>query len=123
MNGDCVVVGVSAGAMNLCKTAYNYPEDLTELDNKKYLDGFGYFDKIIIPHFKRFKGNKYPPKHYNLMKKWYLPDSYEKEFLALPNGSYVLFDERGKRLFGKAFVINKGKVKKICRNEQILKLD
>lgn len=123
INKDCVVVGVSAGAMNMCEIGYNYPEDLTELENKKYIAGLGYYNKIIIPHFKKHKGNKYPPKHYNLLKKWYLPDSYEKEFLALPNDSYVLLDEQGARLFGKAFKIKDGKVKRICKNGQILKLN
>ena len=113
INKDAVVVGVSAGAMNLCEIAYNYPEDISELGNKKWIDGLGYSERIIIPHYRKFNGNMYHPKHYNLKKKWFLPDSYKKELLALPNGSYVFKDESGKeKLFGKAYKILNGEVKK-----------
>ena len=122
LNKNCVVVGVSAGAMNLCEVAYNYPEDLSELDNEKWINGLGYFNKIIIPHFKRFKGNMYHPKHYNLLKKHYLPDSFNHKLLGLPNGSYILVDEGVSTLYGKSYSIENGKVKKICDNRECLSL-
>ncbi len=121
INQNAVVVGVSAGAMNLCEFAYNYPEDITELNNKKWISGLGYSDKVIIPHFKRWKGNMYHPRHYNLLKKWFLPDSYEKEFLCLPNGSYVMIDERKETLYGKSYLIKNGAMQKICENEKSLR--
>lgn len=117
INNDCVIVGVSAGAMNLCRIAYNYPEDITELNNPRWIDGLGYFNKIIIPHFKRFCGNMYHPKGVNPLIKFYIPDSMCHEFLALKNGSYILLDENGATLYGKSYLIKDGKVTRICKNK------
>lgn len=122
INKDAVIVGVSAGAMNLCKIAYNYPEDITEIDNPKWIDGLGYFNEILIPHFKRFRGNMYHPKGINLLKKYYLPDSFDRELIGLPNGSYVLIDDANVTLYGKSYSIKDGRLKKICDNRECLSL-
>ena len=123
INKDAVIVGASAGAMNLCEVGYNYPEDVSELGNEKWIKGLGYCDKVIIPHFKRFKGNMYCPKKINLLRKYYLPDSCSHEMFALKNGSYILLDGNGVTLYGKAYMIKNGKVKKICDKEKTLKLN
>ena len=48
---SAVVVGVSAGAMNLCEDVFNFPEELTDISDDRLMKGLGFFDKYIITHF------------------------------------------------------------------------
>ncbi len=119
LESNAVVLGVSAGAMNLGEIGYNYPENRREvIFNKKYLSGLGFYDFVIIPHFVEESGNLYCPKNVNLLKKYYLPDSQNQTFYALPNGSYILVDDKECRLYGEVYKIEKGEVVRICENEE-----
>lgn len=116
---NTVVVGKSAGAMNMCKACYNYPEEGdVSACSKKWTKGLGFVDKIIIPHFNTQNGNQYCPSNMNLLTDIFIPDSFEKEFYALTNGSYILVEEGKETLFGECYLIKNGIIKKICENNQ-----
>ena len=67
-NADAVVVGKSAGAMNMCKIVYWYPEEDDEVVTQKWLKGLGLVDLVLIPHFNLENGNQYCPEHSNLLE-------------------------------------------------------
>lgn len=116
---NAVVVGKSAGAMNMCKICYNYPEEGDVLPcTKKWTKGLGFVDKIIIPHFNTENGNQYCSSDINLLTDVFIPDSYGKEFFALKNGSYILVEDRKETLYGECYLIKNGIVEKICENNQ-----
>ena len=116
---NAVLIGKSAGAMILCKDIYNYPEEVDEFDNQRFLSGLNFTDcPPIIPHFEETTGNVYCNPTLDVLNCFYLPDSEKMSFLALPNGSYVFVNDDKKIIYGEAFVIRNKSVKKICENNK-----
>lgn len=109
-----VVIGISAGTMNMCDTVYNFPEEVTDLDEPRMFDGLGLCQDIIIPHFD---GKTYQLDFEGLLdvvNDFVLPASHEKDFIGFPNDSYILIDDHGKKSYhGTFYKISKGKVSKI----------
>ncbi len=112
---SAVIVGKSAGAMNLCKIKYNYPDEDYVPGMKKWLRGLGFSENIIIPHFNLINGNEYCPENINLLQEHFIPDSHKKDLLALTNGAYILQVDGKETLFGQAYVIRGGKITEICK--------
>lgn len=107
-----LVIGISAGTMNLCKEVANFPEEISDLNEPRWLKGLNITDKIIIPHFDG-ETNTYQIEcdEVDVVKDYIFPLSYEKDFLGIPNGSYVLIDNNGaESYFGDMYIISKGKV-------------
>lgn len=112
---DALVVGVSAGAMNLCKTVANFPEELADLSEPRLLDGLGLIDKIFIPHFDCDAcAYQFPCDDFDIARDYILPMSQCREFLGIANDGYALIDDNGKmRVFGNACTIKDGKITKL----------
>ena len=45
-------------------------------------------------------------------------DSYGREFIALPDGSYILGADGVEMIWGEAYVIKDGSIQKICEDGQ-----
>lgn len=110
-----IVIGVSAGAMNLCGTVANFPEEQKDLDEPRWLVGMGFSDDIVIPHFDGENiCYQFPCEDFDIAKDYILPMSFEHDFIGLPNGSYIIVDEKGrKEYFGDVYSISKGESIKI----------
>jgi peptidase E len=114
-NQSCVVMGGSAGAMNLCKTVCDFPEDQTDLDGRtndeRFYDGLGYHDEIIIPHFN---GDEYGLSEdgLDILNDYILPLSNGREFIAYPDDSYIMTDGTSPQYFGTFYTIRDGVIKK-----------
>lgn len=108
---DGVIVGISAGSMNLCNMVYNFPEEVADLKNKNLVKGLGFFNEMIIPHCD---GNSYlyEEEGFHSFKDYILPFSYKNDLLALPNGSYIMIDKNGYKIFGEYYILRKGIVYK-----------
>lgn len=117
-DSDAVVLGKSAGAMNLQDVVYNYPETNEDIGNPKWLDGLGYSKYMIIPHFNLDTGNEYCMGDFNLLQDYYIPDSIGHILYGIPNGSYIYLEGGIYTLYGEAYTILDGNVTKICDNEQ-----
>lgn len=122
INTNATLIGKSAGAMHMCKTVYNYPERLEDINNQRWFKGLGYIDLILIPHFNKILGNDYVDPAIDILSNYYLPDSYKNTFYALPNGSYILQTPDQFTIYGEAYVINNGLVSLICKNKKTLSL-
>ena len=109
-----VVIGISAGTMNMCKTVANFPEERADLRERRWLRGLGFFDEIIIPHFDgETKTYQIECDEVDLINDYVLPMSYKHKFLGLPNFSYVLIDDDGNVFYyGDMYTILNGKVSK-----------
>ena len=101
-----IIIGQSAGAMNLATTVYNSPE-IYEMNDitTTYYDGLGFTDVNIEPHFD-INAQEY-------ILKVLLPDSKHSPFIAIENNGFVVKDDKGTRLYGDAYAFYKGVVKKI----------
>lgn len=108
-----VVIGISAGTMNLCETVANFPEDVSDISSPRWLSGLGFVNEIIIPHFDgETKTYQIECGDFDVVKKYIIPMSKNKNFLALPNGSYLLFENGKQKIFGVAYrIINKKIIK------------
>ncbi len=122
LNSKAVITGKSAGAMNLAKTVYQYPEDEMQMGWKKFLNGIDLFDLMIIPHFNVEKGNEFCSEALDMINDYYLPDSMGKKFYALPQGSYIIIEEDKATIFGETYLFKDGKMTKICEDENKLQL-
>lgn len=111
-NHKGVIIGVSAGSMNLCNTIANFPEEEKDLDDPRWFDGMGFFDGIIIPHFDGETATyQFECSEINVTRDYILPMSHEKDFIGLPNGSFIVIDNGGEISYhGDVYKISKGVV-------------
>ncbi|MEK7526698.1 MAG: Type 1 glutamine amidotransferase-like domain-containing protein [Patescibacteria group bacterium] len=99
-SNKALIVGGSAGAMNLCETVLNFPN---------FIKGIGLCDKIIVPHFdganKSYKrdGND---EYDNLMAL-----SVNQELIGIDEHSYLLLTDKEVKPFGNIYRI----IDKICQ--------
>ena len=113
-NYQGLVIGISAGTMNLCKIVANFPEEKADLKEKRWLKGLGFFDEIIIPHFDG-ETNTYQIEcdEVDLVNDYVLPMSHKHKFIGLPNESYVLIDnDLNVKYYGVSYEISNGEVKR-----------
>lgn len=106
-----LIIGISAGAMNLCEIVANYVEEPCDLAEPRWMNGLDLCDKVIIPHFDG-KNVCYELPYYEIkvVQDYILPMSFKEEFLALDNNSYILINNDKLQIFGNAYKIFKGKV-------------
>ena len=108
-----LVIGGSAGSMNLCKTVFNFPEEPCDIDGRKDNDffqpGLGFFDRIIIPHFN---DTEYYQCNAGVdsWNEYIRPLSHGREFLAYDDDSYILINNGKIEYFGTFYKIKDGKI-------------
>ena len=108
-SSDAVMVGVSAGAMNMCDTVANFPEELADIGQPLWLKGLGFYDKILIPHFDGDRVEyQIPCDEIDIAHDHILPLSKHIELLAIPNFSYVMIKDGITTIHGKYYEINNG---------------
>lgn len=120
---DGIVIGVSAGTMNMVETVYAIPEETGEAADpayERFVPGLGLTDLMIIPHFLDIKDDILDGRHMT----WDIacPDSLGRKFYALADGSYILLRDGTRTLYGEAYLISDGSVSQICREEESILL-
>lgn len=118
-----VVMGVSAGSMNCASVVYAQPEEAGEsLDPNytRFFPGLGLTDVMILPHYQKVKNMILDGRR--LYEDITYPDSVGHNFIALPDGSYIVEDEDGAEVFGLAYRISGGGIRTICEEEESISL-
>lgn len=115
---DAVVIGESAGAMNMGDIVYNYPEEDSDVKDARWLKGVGLSSVIVIPHYVPRTGNKFCMGNFNLLKDYYLPQSKGNVFYALTDGAYILVENGHETIYGKCYLIRDGKICIICSDDR-----
>lgn len=97
---DALIVGGSAGAMNLCQIVLCYPD---------FIKGVGLLNEIIVPHFdgKNKVYERNGKDEYNNL----LSLSVGRELIGIDEYSYLLLVDGELKPFGSVYRINN----KICR--------
>ena len=109
-----IIIGQSAGALNLADEVYCSPEDESEIEEKRYFKGLGLTKINIEPHFKN-------TPHFaeeNILEKILLEDSFKKSFIAITDGSYIVDDGKTQTLYGEGYLFSNGSYTQICENGQ-----
>lgn len=120
---DGIVIGVSAGTMNMAETVYAIPEmpgEATDPSYERFVAGLGLTDLMVIPHFLNIKDDILDNQHMT----WDIacPDSFGRKFYALADGSYIVLRNGQCSLYGEAYLISEGTVKQICADGEMLSL-
>ena len=123
-NYSGVIIGVSAGSMNSADTVYAQPEEPGEgssSEYKKFLPGLGLTEYMIIPHYQLTKDNYLDGRL--LFGEITAEDSFGRCFYILVDGSYILIKNGETHLYGEAYTISNGCIKKICEYSEEIKLE
>lgn len=115
------VMGISAGTMNCAAMVYAQPEmpgESVDPDYRRFLPGLGLTFLNILPHYQQVKDDILDGKR--LFEDITYPDSFGNRFLVLPDGSYVRVQDGVSRLFGEAWLLEDGRLYKLCENNEII---
>lgn len=114
-----VVIGTSAGSMNMAKTVYAWPErpgETTDPDYVLFFEGLGLAETIVLPHYQKVKDSGVDGKRY--IQDIACGHSHGRRFLAIPDGSYVLVRDGVETVCGEAYLVSDGQVSPYCRQEE-----
>ena len=119
---DGIIIGISAGSMNSAATVYAQPEfpgDTTDPDYRRFYPGLGLTETNILPHYQEEKDSTLDGKR--VFEDITYPDSYGKCFYAFVDGTYLYIDEDGETIFGEAYLISDGKIRKLSDEGKSIK--
>ena len=111
-----IVMGESAGAINMAKYCFNSPEEL-EKSEPIFFEGLGLTSINIEPHFVYNASNFNENEKYQ--RKAIVDESYNRAIYGQCNGSHVFIgDDNIATIYGETYLIKNGNIEKICENNQ-----
>lgn len=116
-----VVMGISAGSMNMAQTVYVQPEEDGESidpDYQRFAPGLALTDVNICPHYQKVKDRMLDGQR--LFEDITYADSMGHSFYALPDNSYFFQDEDGLLLCGQAWRIRNGILELLTVDGEVL---
>jgi len=116
---DGIVIGTSAGSMNLAEEVYAWPERPGESLDPEYelfFEGLGLAKTQVLPHYQKVRDIGIDGKLY--VQDIARGDSYGKRFFAIPDGSYVLVCNGVETVFGAALLVCDGQISEYCRENE-----
>lgn len=120
---DGLLIGSSAGSMNMANVVYCPPElegEAIDPNFKKYFPGLGLTNINILPHHSEYKDAIVDGK--NVYKEIVIKDSLEHEFFSYSDGTYIVVSNGKSTLYGEAFLIKDEVVTKISNNNDIVSI-
>ena len=114
-----VVMGCSAGSMNCAGRVYSHPElpgEATDPRYRRWLEGLGLTELQIIPHLWQVRHAQVDGLR--LFEDVAFPDSWGHRFYTFPDGGYIKVEDGRSTLFGEAFEISRGAMRRICEENK-----
>ena len=118
---DGIVIGISAGTMNVAEMVYAQPElDGESLDPnyQRWIPGLALTKVNILPHFQMVRNNMLDGKR--LIDDITCGDSHGHRFIALTDGSYLLSVNGHESIWGEAYEIHDGIIRQISAENDVL---
>ncbi len=111
-----VIVGQSAGSINLAEDVYNSPECEEDLKKPSCYKGLGKTHINIEPHFILDTSNFNSDEilHRNAM----LEESKKRDLYGLPDVSHIFDDGVEQTIYGECYLLRDEIIKKICENRE-----
>lgn len=112
---DGVVMGCSAGSMNCADVVYSHPElpgESIDPEYKRNLRGLGLTDIRIVPHYEDVRYSYLDGRR--LFEDIIFQDSYQKSFIVLRDGGYIMIKDGRSTLYGESWIIKDGFMRHIC---------
>lgn len=110
-NFDGIIIGQSAGSINMAEYTYNSPEE-GEASEPIYFEGLGLSNLNIEPHFVLDTTGFDEMQMYQ--RKHLLEESKRRPIYALCDGSHIFEDDDSIIVYGKAFLVKDGVIEQIC---------
>lgn len=104
-----IIIGISAGSMNSADIVYAQLElegESLDQNYQRYLQGLNLTKTMILPHYQMVKDSILDGKR--LYEDITYPDSMGKEFLILPDGSYLSIVDGVETVRGEAWTLKDG---------------
>ena len=120
---DGVLIGISAGSMNSADTVYAQPEREGEAISpayRRFLPGLGLTNAMLLPHYQQVKNDVVDGLR--AFEDIAYPDSMGRVFYAIPDGSYLLGRGGTEALYGEAYRIADGQIRRVCEYGEIYPL-
>ena len=136
-----LVMGSSAGSMNMADTVYAEPEyelELGDLTYKRWIPGLGITTANILPHYNLNAEQRLLGRHIykDIARRdsFNLPEGLAEDFrgfFVLPDGSFILGDltrsengslKRTEHLFGEALIIKNGVFEALTDNGDVIRI-
>lgn len=108
-NSQALVLGVSAGAMNLCNKIFNFPEELIDINEPRIIEGLGYYNNYIVPHFDG-RNMSYFCEEINTINEYILPFSERETLVGINNDSYIILHNNNVEFVGEYCLIKDRRV-------------
>ena len=113
-----IVIGQSAGAINMADSVFNSPEEQEDSEPVFY-DGLGLTNINIEPHYVHGA----PHLDDNTKYQWdvIMKESYNRKIYAQCNGSHIFIDDNNiATVYGETYLIHEGNIDCICKNGESL---
>ena len=118
---DGIVIGISAGTMNCANIVYAQPEEIGEAINpnyKRFIPGLNLTDTNVLPHYQMVKDYWLDGKR--LFEDITYKDSWNHQFIALVDGSYILIENNKEWIYGESYCIQDGNIHQICLENEVV---
>ena len=113
-NYNGLLIGLSAGAINMAEDAFNSPEEMKESE-PIFFKGLGLTDINIEPHFVLDSSDFDESEKYQ--RDFILNESNNRKIYGQCNGSHILIDNEGQVLIcGETYLISNAEIVSICGN-------
>ena len=119
-NFDGIIIGQSAGSINMAKFVYNSPEKKEESE-PIYFEGLGLSNINIEPHFTLDTTEFNEMQLYQ--RKHLLEESKKRPIYALCDGSHILETNKSITVYGKAFLIKDGSIIQIGKDKEAFHIE
>jgi dipeptidase E len=113
---DGIIVGMSAGSMNLADIVFDFPELDEQIGNPNYLRGLGFTDINIVPHYKPTEKNYILESGLDAWSTYVLPHSHKINIYALVDGTHILIQNNHAEIFGEAYLVRDSIISRVCNN-------
>ena len=115
-----VIIGQSAGSINLACDVYNSPESTEDLKKESKWMGLCKTNINIEPHFV------YSDKNFDegekIQRKEVLKESFNRTSFGICDGSHIFVDDGKAYMYGEGYIIKDGKINKYCDNNDNKKI-
>lgn len=116
---DGILMGQSAGSINMASSVFNSPEDMEESE-PIYFDGLGVTDINVEPHFVLSEEDFDEKEIYQ--RRFIIEESNNRDIYALKDGSHILIDGERIVICGESYLIKDEIITKLCDDQKSLEI-
>ena len=113
-----IIIGQSAGAMNLATEVVCFPEDEEEIGQKYIWPGLAKTKISIVPHFVLNVAAELDIKLRNEL----LKISTARTLYAICDGSHILINDESTKIYGESYLLENSNITKLTDNGKIMSL-